>query len=66
LHPDPGGTVLVRDRSFLGREHRYCLQTRSGRELIARIDAHKPLPVGSKVKISVAPQNWQLFTREEV
>jgi iron(III) transport system ATP-binding protein len=65
LYPDTDGTAWVRDRSFLGREHRYCLQTPSGRELIARNDAMKPLPVGSKVKISIAAQNWQLFVREE-
>ncbi|MDY7013277.1 MAG: ABC transporter ATP-binding protein [Cyanobacteriota bacterium] len=64
LHADAMGKASIRDRQFLGREHRYCLQTPSGRELIARSDASEPLPVGSNVKIAVAANSWQLFARD--
>ncbi|MBE9119030.1 ABC transporter ATP-binding protein [Lusitaniella coriacea LEGE 07157] len=61
LRPDEGGNATVRDRQFLGREHRYCLETPSGRELIARTTAEETLSVGTQVQISVAEQGLQLF-----
>lgn len=61
MHPDDAGDVIVRDRQFLGRERRYCLRTRSGRELIARTLAETALPVGTRVRISVAKQAIRVF-----
>ncbi len=61
LQPDNNATAVIRDRQFLGREHRYCLQTDSGRELIARSLTLQALPVGTKVKISVAQSSLRLF-----
>jgi iron(III) transport system ATP-binding protein len=64
LQLDKGGEIVVLDRQFLGREHRYRLETPSGRELIARTDAIAALPVGARVKVSIAEQSWRLFARE--
>ncbi len=61
MHPDDAGDVIVRDRQFLGRERRYCLRTPSGRELIARTLAETSLPVGTRVRISVAKQAIRVF-----
>ncbi len=54
LEPDERGTVVIRDRQFLGREHRYCLISPSGRELHARSTASTPLEIGTRVKLSIA------------
>ncbi|MBZ8179606.1 ABC transporter ATP-binding protein [Oscillatoria salina] len=61
LQPDEAGNGVIRDRQFLGREHRYCLQMSSGRELIARTQTDNLLAVGTRVKIKVDPDTWQLF-----
>ena len=61
LKPDENGEVIVRDRQFLGRELRYCLRTRSGQELIARTNFSNALPIGTKVKISLAKPSLRLF-----
>lgn len=61
LHPDEEGEMIIRDRQFLGREHRYCLQTPSGRELIARSTTLNPLPIGTRVKVAIAAQTLHLF-----
>lgn len=61
IEPDETGALLIRDRQFLGREYRYCLQTASGQELHARTHTHIPLPVGSRVRIAVSNQAWQFF-----
>jgi iron(III) transport system ATP-binding protein len=61
IEPDEAGALLIRDRQFLGREYRYCLQTASGQELHARTHTHIPLPVGSRVRIAVSNQAWQFF-----
>ncbi|MBD2577040.1 ABC transporter ATP-binding protein [Oscillatoria sp. FACHB-1406] len=64
LQEDEAGEAVVRDRQFLGREHRYRLETPSGRELIARMDALKVLPVGARIKVSVAGGNYRVFPLE--
>lgn len=61
LEPDDSGKVVVRDRQFLGREHRYCLVCPSGQELHARIPAGTPLSVGTRVKLSVREPVLQGF-----
>ncbi len=58
---DDQGTVLIRDRQFLGREYRYCLQTLSGHELHARTPVRSPLSVGSRVRVKLAHQACQFF-----
>jgi len=65
LQPDEDGDIIIRDRQFLGREHRYCLQTSSGRELIARSTTFKPLPIGTKVKVAIAPRSLRLFEENQ-
>ena len=54
LKPDDSGLVVIRDRQFLGREHRYCLVTPSGKELHARTTTANLLPVGTRVQLAVA------------
>jgi len=53
LEPDAEGQVVVRDRHFLGREYRYCLQTPSGRELHAQTPMNVVVPIGTTLRLSV-------------
>jgi len=53
LEPDEKGTIVVVDRQFLGRDHRYSIQTSSGTRLQV-LSAMKPaLNIGTRVKIRV-------------
>jgi iron(III) transport system ATP-binding protein len=61
LKPDNHAEVLIRDRQFLGREYRYCLQTPSGKELHALTTTGTVLPVGTRVQLSVADQAFRVF-----
>ncbi len=61
LKPDNDAPLLIRDRHFLGREYRYCLQTPSGKELHARTALNTPLPVGIRVQLSVADPSIPIF-----
>ncbi|NJO44054.1 MAG: ABC transporter ATP-binding protein [Cyanobacteria bacterium CRU_2_1] len=61
LLPDEQGEVILRDRQFLGREYRYCLQTASGQDLIARTPAETVLPIGTPVKLSIAAKAIRVF-----
>ncbi|MGK7921312.1 MAG: ABC transporter ATP-binding protein [Trichodesmium sp.] len=61
LKPDNQSSIVIRDRQFLGREFRYCLQTESGKELIARTTPQIALPIGIKVKVSVVEDNLRVF-----
>lgn len=61
IHPDDAADVIIRAHQFLGRDRRYCLKTPSGRELIARTLAETALPVGTRVRISVAKQAIRVF-----
>lgn len=54
LQPDDEAKVVIRDRHFLGREYRYCLETPSGKRLHARTTLNTLLPVGTRVQLSVA------------
>ena len=53
--PDPynDSQVTVKERQFLGREYRYCLETASGKRLHARTTISNPVAVGTKVNVSV-------------
>ena len=53
LKPDDTGSAVIRDRQFLGREHRYYLVTPSGKELHARTTTTNLLPVGTRVSLAV-------------
>jgi iron(III) transport system ATP-binding protein len=61
LHPDQGGPVVIRDRQFLGREYRYCLETPLGKQLHARTPLNTDLPVGSRVQLQVTTLVPALF-----
>jgi iron(III) transport system ATP-binding protein len=54
--------VVVRDRQFLGREYKYCLQTPSGQLLYARLPMTSAIEVGSRVQITVPSQRLRLYT----
>ena len=61
LQPDESGFTIIQEREFLGREYRYCLETRSGKRLHARTDVRTQLPVGSTVKLDITPDTAQIF-----
>ncbi|NEQ97850.1 MAG: ABC transporter ATP-binding protein [Cyanothece sp. SIO2G6] len=58
---DVDSDIVVRDRQFLGRENRYCLQLPSGQTFHARVPAACCYDVGTPVKVAIAPQAIQLF-----
>ncbi|MGK7888600.1 MAG: ABC transporter ATP-binding protein [Leptolyngbyaceae cyanobacterium] len=58
---DTTSEVIVRDRQFLGRENRYCLQLPSGRTVHARVPVDCCYEVGTPVKVAIAPHAIQLF-----
>lgn len=62
LAEDAGGRAQVRDRQFLGREYRYCLQTSTGQLLYARLPLGSAIAVGSRVKLTVPSQRVRLFS----
>mgnify|MGYP002395719044 CR=1 FL=1 len=64
LQPHENGEVTISDRAFLGREHRYCLQTPSGHELHARSDTLPSLPVGTRVRLSAPPEALRVFPQD--
>lgn len=61
LSPDEKSPTVVQEREFLGREYRYCLQTPSGKRVHARTNASMQLPIGTKVKLNIAPQSARIF-----
>ncbi len=61
LEPDTTGTIVIVDRQFLGREHRYWIQTRFGDRLQV-LSATKPiLAIGTRVKIKVNLSTVRIF-----
>lgn len=61
LKPDENADTIVRERQFLGREYRYCLQTPSGQRIHARTNTRVNLTEGTRVKLSVASIEPQIF-----
>ena len=61
LVPQEESPVVVRERQFLGREYRYCLQTDSGKYLHARTGIKTMLPVGSRVEVKLQTNSPRLF-----
>jgi iron(III) transport system ATP-binding protein len=65
LKPDENAPIIVRDRQFLGREYRYCLQTASGQKLHARTTVNTQLEIGTRVKLVVDNERIQIFPHEQ-
>lgn len=61
LQPDKAASTVVRERQFLGREYRYCLEMPSGKNLYARTAASTQISVGTQVRITVEPSAVRLF-----
>jgi iron(III) transport system ATP-binding protein len=61
IKPDAQATTIVRDRQFLGREYRYCLETASGKKLHARTTTIVPVEVGERVRLSVTSSTAKIF-----
>ena len=61
LVPHDESSVVVRERQFLGREYRYCLQTDSGKYLHARTGIQTMVPVGSRVEVKVQTTKPHFF-----
>jgi iron(III) transport system ATP-binding protein len=61
LQPDNASGIVIRDRQFLGREHRYLLITPEGQRLQAVSTVNPALEVGTRVRLVVNPLRVQLF-----
>jgi len=61
LESDSNAPLLVRDRQFLGRDYKYCLQTPSGRVLHARVSSGQCIDIGERVRASIVQPRLQLF-----
>lgn len=61
LEPDEDSKIVISDRQFLGREHRYSLLTPAGLKLNARALAEIPLPIGSRVRVIVSEATPKVF-----
>ena len=61
LIADPQGTVVIQDRQFLGREHRYFLDLGQGEELQVLAAAQRGLAIGSRVRLRLYPGAPLLF-----
>jgi iron(III) transport system ATP-binding protein len=61
LHPNEQAPVVICDRQFLGREHRYCLITPSGQEIHARTTVNSLLPVGTRVSVGAVTEALRIY-----
>lgn len=59
--PDRESNIIIRDREFLGREHRYRLQLPSGTELKVRSYQKQPLRPQTPVRVSLDEGMLHLF-----
>ncbi|MGB7416686.1 MAG: ABC transporter ATP-binding protein [Thermosynechococcaceae cyanobacterium] len=66
LEADAKATTVIRDRQFLGREYRYCLQTATGKELHARTGIHQSLAVGTTVRLALPRDQVKVFPDVEL
>lgn len=64
LEPDESSSVVVRDRQFLGREHRYRLETESGQQLLALCKIDPPIAIGTRIRLKVNLSAVRLFDAE--
>ena len=60
---DEQSTIVIKEKEFLGREYRYCLQTSSGKRLHVRTNINNQLPVGTKVKLDIPAEAIYIFPR---
>ncbi|MGJ3245566.1 MAG: ABC transporter ATP-binding protein [Elainellaceae cyanobacterium] len=58
---DETSDIVIYDRQFLGREHRYRLKTPTGCTLVARSSSDEALPVGSRVQVSISDDAIRVF-----
>ena len=58
---DEESAIMIRDREFLGREHRYRLQLPSGLELKVRTDHKEPLSPKTPVRVVLDEAMVHLF-----
>ena len=61
LIPDHNSSVVVRERQFLGREYRYCLETASGKRIHARTSISNAVDVGTNVNLSMIKSQPVIF-----
>ena len=61
LTPDYNSSVVVKERQFLGREYRYCLETASGKRLHARTNIGNAVDVGTNVNLSLVRAKPVIF-----
>lgn len=61
LTPDCNSPVVVKERQFLGREYRYCLETASGKRLHARTNISNAVDVGTNVNLSLIAAKPVIF-----
>ncbi|AFZ49348.1 ABC transporter ATP-binding protein [Dactylococcopsis salina] len=62
LTPDESSEIVILDREFLGREHRYRLQLPSGMQLKVRTHQTPPLVPKTAVKLTIEEGMLQLFS----
>jgi iron(III) transport system ATP-binding protein len=61
LEPDESSSMVICDRAFLGREHRYRVLTPSGQRLEVLGNCNPPLAVGTRVRLRIQPTDFKLF-----
>ncbi|MBE9011901.1 ABC transporter ATP-binding protein [Pseudanabaenaceae cyanobacterium LEGE 13415] len=61
LEPDEKGSIVLVDRAFLGRDHRYTIQTSSGNRLQVLSAMNPVLAVGTRVKVRVNLATVRVF-----
>ncbi len=61
LESDDTSPIVICDRAFLGREHRYRLQMPSGQQMQVLCACQPPFDVGTRVKLIVDPADFKLF-----
>lgn len=64
LVAEANSPILIRDREFLGREHRYRLRLPSGMELKARTHQQELLPPDTPVRLEVNESMLHLFPND--
>lgn len=62
LIPNADSQIVVHQRQFLGREYYYCVITPSGKSIYVRTTSKQAIAVGTKVSLSLATADPQVFT----
>ncbi|ELR96842.1 ABC transporter ATP-binding protein [Gloeocapsa sp. PCC 73106] len=61
LKPEQNAPLIIAERHFLGREYRYCLETRSGKRIHALTPLNTNLSVGTQVQLSIPDRSLRIF-----